>query len=48
MIDESKTLIQPKECVFALFPGYINHGVPKHKSNNVRITLSADINRVRD
>ena len=48
MIDESKTLIQPKEGVFALFPGYINHGVPKHKSNNVRITLSADINRVRD
>ena len=34
------------EGIMAIFPAFIKHGVPEHKSKNVRITLAADINRV--
>ena len=40
--------IYPQEGSIVMFPSYIKHSVPKHESNNIRITLSADINRVRD
>ena len=45
LLDDSKTPIYPQEGLFALFPSYVFHSVPKHMSNNVRITLSGDINR---
>ena len=45
LLDDSKTPIYPQEGLFALFPSYVFHSVPKQTSNNVRITLSGDINR---
>ena len=45
LLDDSKTPIHPQEGLFALFPSYVFHSVPKHMANNVRITLSGDINR---
>jgi len=48
LLDDSKTRIYPEEGLLALFPAYVRHSVPKHMSNNVRITLSGDINRIRN
>ena len=45
LLDDSKTLIYPQEGLLALFPAYVRHSVPKHMSNNVRMTFSGDINR---
>ena len=45
LLDDSKTRIYPEEGYMALFPSYVRHSVPKHMSNNVRITLSGDIIR---
>jgi len=45
LLDDSKTPIYPQEGLLALFPAYVRHSVPKHMSNNVRITFSGDINR---
>mgnify|MGYP001337555851 CR=1 FL=1 len=48
LLDDSKTPIYPKEGLMALFPGFVSHSVPKHMSNNVRMTLSGDINRIKN
>ena len=45
LLDDSRTRIYPEEGLMALFPGFVCHSVPKHMSNNVRMTLSGDINR---
>ena len=45
LLDDSKTPIYPKEGLLTIFPAYVLHSVPKHMSNNVRMTLSGDINR---
>ena len=48
LLDDSKTQIHSQEGLFALFPGYIYHSVPKHMSQvHERITLSGDISRIR-
>ena len=39
---ESGKRIRPKEGRFVIFPGYLNHHVPKHRYNDTRITLSAN------
>ena len=46
IFDGSDEYVPPVEGVMAIFPAYIKHGVPKHTSENIRITLAADINRV--
>ena len=48
LLDDSRTRIYPEEGLMALFPGFVCHSVPKHMSNNVRMTLSGDINRIRN
>ena len=45
LLDDSRTRIYPEEGLMAIFPGYLRHSVPKHMSNNIRMTLSGDINR---
>ena len=35
--------IRPKEGRFAYFPGHLIHRVPKHRYNETRITLSANL-----
>ena len=45
VFDDSRTRIYPEEGLMALFPAYVRHSVPKHMSNNVRMTISGDINR---
>lgn len=46
IFEGSDEYVPPVEGVMAIFPAYIKHGVPKHTSENIRITLAADINRV--
>ena len=48
LFEDSKTRIYPEEGLIALFPAYLRHGVPKHISNNIRMTLSGDVNRIKD
>ena len=48
LLDDSKTRIYPEEGLLALFPAYLYHSVPKHMSNNIRMTLSGDINRIKN
>ena len=48
LLEDSKTRIYPEEGLMALFPGYVCHSVPKHMSHHERITLSGDINRIRN
>ena len=48
LFEDSKTRIYPEEGLMALFPGYVCHSVPKHMSHHERITLSGDINRIRN
>ena len=38
----SKKRIRPKEGRFIAFPSYLMHHVPKHRYNDVRITLSGN------
>ena len=44
---DSGKRIRPKEGTFVIFPSYLKHSVPKHRYNDLRITLSGnfDINR---
>ena len=35
--------IQPKEGTYVLFPSYLRHHVPKHRSDETRITLAANM-----
>ena len=46
ILEDSKTRIYPEEGLITLFPAYLNHGVPKHISNNIRMTLSGNVNRI--
>ena len=48
LLDDSKTRIYPEEGLMAVFPGFVCHSVPKHMSHHERITLSGDINRIRN
>ena len=40
---DSGKRIRPKEGRFVIFPGYLDHSVPKHRFKETRITLSGNI-----
>ena len=44
ILSDSKKRIRPKEGRYVIFPSYILHHVPKHRFNDLRITLSGNLN----
>ena len=43
IFSDSGVKIRPKEGRYVIFPGYVDHYVPKHRYNHSRVTLSGNI-----
>ena len=43
VFDDSGKKIRPKQGRYVVFPGYINHHVPRHRFKEKRITLSSNL-----
>ena len=43
VFSDSKKRVRPADGKFVIFPSYMKHGVPKHRYNEPRITLSGNI-----